>query len=266
MKAHTNQRPRGFSLFELLVIIAVIAILLGLLLPAVQKVRQASERIKCANNLKQIGLAMNMMHDTYNMLPPSFGDFPNGGSNGTMFFFMLPYIEQDNLYNNAKIAGQVTSVWNNQTYSKSIPTYLCPIDSTGGQDHLFNGWLATTSYAANFLVFDTTGSRFANITDGLSNTIAFSERLQVCNDTPCGWGYSGGTEWAPVFAYGSLATFQVQPAANQCNPALAQSSHPTGIHAGFLDGSVHFIKPTVSPKNWYYLLCPNDGMVIEFDF
>jgi type II secretory pathway pseudopilin PulG len=261
-----NRRARGFSLFELLVIIAIIAILLGLLLPAVQKFRQASERVKCANNLKQIGLAMHNMHDTYGKFPPTFGDFPNEGSNGTFFFFMLPFIQQDNLYRNAMIDGQGISVWNNATFSKGVPTYLCPLDITGGQDHVFNGWLATSSYAANFLVFGTSGSRIADITDGTSNTITSSERLQVCNDTPCGWGYSGGTEWAPVIGYSSVAPFQVQPTASQCNPALAQSAHPDGIYSGFADGSVHFVKPTVSPQTWYHLLCPNDGQVIGNDF
>jgi type II secretory pathway pseudopilin PulG len=255
----------GFSLFELIVIIAVIAILLGLLLPAVQKVRQASDRMKCQNNLKQIILGMHMMHDTYNRLPPSFGDFPTEGSHGTVFFFMLPYLEQDLLFKNAVIGGQ-TSVWNNETHSKQIPTYLCPLDVTGGQDHLFDGWLGTSSYAANFLVFGTAGTRFANITDGMSNTIAFSERLQVCKDTPCGWGYSGGTEWAPVIGYSSVAKFQVQPAASQCNPALSQSAHPDGIFVGMMDGSVKYANPAVSPQTWYHLLCPNDGNVIGNDW
>jgi prepilin-type processing-associated H-X9-DG protein len=218
--------------------------------------------MKCQNNLKQIILAMHVMHDANGRICPAFGDLPTEGSPGTFFFHALPFIEQDNLYKNAMIDGQ-TSVWNNETHNKTVQLYLCPLDATGGQDHLFNSWLATSSYATNFLLLGTVGTRFADITDGTSNTIACSERLQVCNDTPCGWGYSGGTEWAPVFAYSSLATFQVQPAAGQCDPALAQSAHPGGIHAGFADGSVHFIKPTVSPKNWYYLLSPNDGQVTD---
>jgi prepilin-type processing-associated H-X9-DG protein len=262
--SHLNKTKRAFSLFELLVIIAVIAILLGLLLPAVQKTREEASRIKCSNNLKQIILAMHMMHDVHGTFPPAFGDFPN--SHGTIFFHMLPYIEQDNLYKNAMVDGQGASVWNNETCSKTIPLYLCPLDATGSKDHLFHDWLGTSSYAANFLVFGTAPTRLTDITDGTSNTIACSERLQVCNDTPCGWGYSGGTEWAPVIGYSSVATFQVEPTPGQCNPALAQSAHPAGINVGMADGSVHYGHPAVSPQTWYCLLCPNDGIVIGNDW
>src|SRR5437660_7234090 len=87
-------RHGGFTLIELLVVVAIIGVLLGLLLPAVQKVREAANRIACGNNLKQIGLALHQYHFDYNQLPPSrISDF-----HATWAVLLLPYLEEDNLF------------------------------------------------------------------------------------------------------------------------------------------------------------------------
>jgi prepilin-type N-terminal cleavage/methylation domain-containing protein len=117
-----RRRP-GFTLIELLVVIAIIAVLIGLLLPAVQKVREAANRMSCSNNLKQIGLALHNYHDTYNKLPPS-----RINKGATWAIFLLPYIEQDNIYR----AFDFKVPWPDQS-PMSVPalqamfrTYVCP--------------------------------------------------------------------------------------------------------------------------------------------
>ena len=131
-------RRRGFTLIELLVVIAIIAILIALLVPAVQKVREAAARTQCLNSLHQLGVAMHNFHDTHKKLPPGVG--PYGCCWGTWLMYILPYVEQDNLFrayenlggwDTSKAGGQWryasnTNITNVTT--KRIPILTCPAE------------------------------------------------------------------------------------------------------------------------------------------
>jgi len=167
-----SRRRSAFTLIELLVVIAIIAILIGLLLPAVQKVREAAGRLKCANNMKQMGLALHNYHGTLNSFPPGVVD-PGGAPPSNYYPYwswlalIMPYWEQDNLYKQADTWAHGTSTayqywpWGgfwlspmtpaNPALGTKVKTLICPADSredttlTGAQAGI-NGSVAFTGY------------------------------------------------------------------------------------------------------------------------
>jgi prepilin-type N-terminal cleavage/methylation domain-containing protein/prepilin-type processing-associated H-X9-DG protein len=210
---------RGFTLIELLVVIAIIAVLIGLLLPAVQKVREAAARIKCASNLKQMGLAAQSYHDVRHHFPPGVGYHPFTANStfGTYFFHLLPYVEQDSLYRSSldtapflSPVGPTTLYYpgNNNAYSRAVATFLCPSDpsvDSGGIVMIDGHPFGAASYAPNGLISGaappTPGpqgkTRMLAITDGTSNTILHAEKYARCSNTYMAPAFrDGGTAWA----------------------------------------------------------------------
>jgi prepilin-type N-terminal cleavage/methylation domain-containing protein len=287
---------RAFTLIELLVVIAIIAILIGLLVPAVQKVRAAAARIQCGNNLKQLGLAIHDYAVDHNSGVPTIYGYNNGTQYTSLLHLILPYIEQDNVY---KLAFPYT--WSNNQYQVIIKTFICPSDPTEA-NNLFNNW-AATSYAGNVLVFlpQSPGPGPKNIItsmmDGTSNTVMFAERYKYCNpssgghtdpvwaaqpwNTPNGpWAVAGfgwttsqgryGNMWPwgtsgyyPDFNQG--IPFQTEPLPSACNWYVLQANHNV-MNAGLGDGSVKSVSQGINTQTWWYACVPDDGNPMPSDW
>jgi prepilin-type N-terminal cleavage/methylation domain-containing protein/prepilin-type processing-associated H-X9-DG protein len=194
---HSNRRL-AFTLIELLVVIAIIAILIGLLLPAVQKVREAAARAKCQNNLKQVALACHNYESANNTLPPGMGPVPtkgtDTGSRPSVLAQILPYVEQAAKYSQFDFAYDVRSDQHNElARGQDIPIYMCPSDASdsvftetqtvpevfGRSNYFGNLGINANPYQQSSLtvgMFNFVQKiRIADVQDGTSNTAMFSE-------------------------------------------------------------------------------------------
>lgn len=219
----TNHR-RGFTLVEVLVVIAIVGTLIALLLPAVQAAREAARRTHCSNNLKQIVLAALQFHDQHQHLPPGMGYTPleSGSAWGHHFFYLLPYLEEGPLYERAwgsvPLATGATTLYypgNNDVYSQPVPIFLCPSDpsvdpggvvtvneiSWGASCYAVNGQAVTKNDLNSDPPkgFGPQGKARIDVdfADGTSHTILYAEKYARCTSTRMSLAAGdGGSLWA----------------------------------------------------------------------
>lgn len=273
---------KAFTLIELLVVIAIVGVLIGLLLPAVQKVRNAANRMKCANNLKQIGVAMHHYHDSCGTLPPGYTasmPYVDGATDTTPGWgwgaYLLPFIEQQNVYSridfNLPVGNSALAI---QT---TIPIYLCPSDMQQGPFPIPNGFggagavVAPCSYAACVggdesgtddasgygIFYRNSRTQLTEITDGTSNTIMVGDRAwsnangiwagaisgAVCKRGRLNPCPGTGASWYPAATL-VLAHSHLNNATTDADGGLDDfsSNHAGGSNFLFADGSVRFLR------------------------
>jgi prepilin-type N-terminal cleavage/methylation domain-containing protein len=297
--------PRGaFTLIELLVVIAIIAVLIGLLLPAVQKVREAAGVIKCANNQKQLMLAMHAYADAADgRLPPSnFYQVVNpttgNAAEGSAFYAALAYVEQGNVFDRCTQdipkPGYLTAAF------IPLAVHVCPSDPTtrNGIGSVAPNY-ATGNYALNLALFGAGGTwsvkgaappyTVGNIPDGTSNTIGVVEASGCFPGYPAldpltgtatsymTWHWpaypnSFGPYWPdpdqlpgqPNYT-GLYQLPQIQVQAMKADPNLSQCYH-SAMNVALMDGSVRKVAPGVGQLTWTNALNPADGLVLGSDW
>jgi prepilin-type N-terminal cleavage/methylation domain-containing protein len=273
---------QAFTLIELLVVMAVISVLVGLLLPAVQSVRAAAARIQSLNNLKQQALAAHSFHDDFDRFPsgrqavvgiqgnPRTGVTPSINPH----WQILPYLEQGNIVS----IYESNPILNAPIYNSArVPVLSDPTDPTKGAaqpcSYAFNVQVVGGSVPRPYWIDerssppltgpinppDTPGAgSILGITDGTSNTILVTQRFAVCGSMLCTWGQAGVRPQI-LYAPDWLPEIGIRP--DQCVGGVAQTVLPV-ILVAMCDGSVRSITPAGVQSTWWAANTPNGGEVL----
>lgn len=253
---------RGFTLIELLVVISIIAILVGLLLPAVQQAREAARRTQCRNNLRQLGIALHSYHDLHRSLPPGSIVLPDNFPIQTGWgwgAFLLPHLDQTPLYSQLDFDDRTLVDGNRPLVGTALPIFRCHTDPAPEAIRVATpsnpqAAVAHGNYAGSGpMLHELSSVRFRDVTDGLSQTWLVGERT-----------YVGGPDgeitspWCGVLAhesgylsYHSLPYLGIIPGLRVNTVATFNSRHPGGTHFLLGDGSVQFVSELLDAGVYY---------------
>ena len=293
----STQRHRGFTLVELLVVIAIIGILIGMLLPAVQQVREAARRIQCANNTRQLGLSVLNYESAHMQFPPGWDSQSDTDSTPGWGWsaIVLPFVEQNNLASQIDFRSSITAPVNASVLEEVVDICLCPSDpspeiaelgqatsvgsaggsgtrnpTTGGDALMvsrsnYSGVFGNLEvnddpFAGNGIFFGNSQIGFRSISDGASNTMMIGERR---NDL-------GAVTWLGVIEGVDEPFARIVGAADHAPNDSGdgfedfRSYHTGGVNMGFADGSTQFISDSISQTVFQALGSRNGGEVTSF--